>query len=650
MKQEMSSVDIKYIVEELKSLEGARVDKIYHDGDQIRIKLHVTGEGRKDLIIEAGKRIHLTTYIKEAPQQPSSFTMLLRKYLSGLRLESLEQHDFDRIVKLKIGEYTLIAELFRKGNIILIDKDNVIISAMKYEEFKDRVIKPKHEYKLPPARENPIDISWERFKELISSQELEIVRALARNLNMGGLYAEEILLRAGIEKTKKANELSEEELRNIFDRMKEVFNSPKKPNIVYKSEMPIDVLPIELKWYEGYEKKFFETFSEALDEYFGRILIESAKIERTKKLQDKKRGLEITLKKQEEMIKGFEKQMQENQEIGDLIYANFTFVENLLRELSRAVENLGWEEFKKRIEEGKKLGNKIARMIRNVDPKEKAVTIELEGKKVKLYLNKSIGENAEIYYEKAKKAKHKLEGARKAYEDTLKKIQEIEKLIEEEEKKELSVRKLEKRKKKWFEKFRWFISSEGLLVIGGKDATTNEILVKRHMTGNDLYCHADIYGAPHVVIKDGKKAGEKTILEACQFAVSMSRAWKDGIYSGDAYWADPSQVTKKAPSGEYLGKGAFMVYGKRNWMHGLPLKLAVGIVEYEGERLPMCGPVDALKAHTNRYIIIRPGRTKKSELAKKIAKILEKWGHKVELDDLMQILPPGNGEIVEVIE
>ncbi|HDD31177.1 MAG TPA: fibronectin-binding domain-containing protein [Thermococcus litoralis] len=650
MKQEMSSVDIKYIVEELKSLEGARVDKIYHDGDQIRIKLHVTGEGRKDLIIEAGKRIHLTTYIKEAPQQPSSFTMLLRKYLSGLRLESLEQHDFDRIVKLKIGEYTLIAELFRKGNIILIDKDNVIISAMKYEEFKDRVIKPKHEYKLPPARENPIDISWERFKELISSQELEIVRALARNLNMGGLYAEEILLRAGIEKTKKANELSEEELRNIFDRMKEVFNSPKKPNIVYKSEMPIDVLPIELKWYEGYEKKFFETFSEALDEYFGRILIESAKIERTKKLQDKKRGLEITLKKQEEMIKGFEKQMQENQEIGDLIYANFTFVENLLRELSRAVENLGWEEFKKRIEEGKKLGNKIARMIRNVDPKEKAVTIELEGKKVKLYLNKSIGENAEIYYEKAKKAKHKLEGARKAYEDTLKKIQEIEKLIEEEEKKELNVRKLEKRKKKWFEKFRWFISSEGLLVIGGKDATTNEILVKRHMTGNDLYCHADIYGAPHVVIKDGKKAGEKTILEACQFAVSMSRAWKDGIYSGDAYWADPSQVTKKAPSGEYLGKGAFMVYGKRNWMHGLPLKLAVGIVEYEGERLPMCGPVDALKAHTNRYIIIRPGRTKKSELAKKIAKILEKWGHKVELDDLMQNLPRGNGEIVEVVE
>ncbi|MDK2853646.1 MAG: hypothetical protein PWQ92_540 [Thermococcaceae archaeon] len=97
MKQEMSSVDIKYIVEELKSLEGALIDKIYHDGEQIRIKLRVAGEGRKDLIIEAGRRIHLTTYIKEAPQQPSSFTMLLRKYLSGSRLEKIEQHDFPKV-------------------------------------------------------------------------------------------------------------------------------------------------------------------------------------------------------------------------------------------------------------------------------------------------------------------------------------------------------------------------------------------------------------------------------------------------------------------------------------------------------------------------------------------------------------------------
>ncbi|NJE25610.1 fibronectin-binding domain-containing protein [Thermococcus sp. MV5] len=650
MKEEMSSVDIKYIVEELKSLKGARIDKIYHDRSEIRIKLHKVGEGRKDLIIEAGKRIHLTSYIKEAPKMASSFTMLLRKHLSGGFFEDIEQHDFDRIVRIRVGNYTLIAELFRRGNVVLVDENNIIIGALRYEEFKDRAIKPKHEYKLPPARDSPVDVSWERFLELIKSEDIEIVRALARKMNMGGLYAEEILLRAEIDKKKKTNELSEGELKLIFEKMKEVFNAPKKPNTIYKDGTMVDVVPIELKWYENYEKKYFETFSEALDEYFGKITVEKAKIERTKRLEEKKRQILATLRRQEEQMKGFEAEMKKNQELGDLIYANFTFIDNILREFSKAVEKLGWAHFKKRIEEGKKAGNKVALMVTSIDPKEKAVTIEIDGKKIRLHLNKSIGENAEIYYEKAKKAKHKLDGARKAHEDTKKRLQETEKLIEEEMKKEPKIKKLEKRKKKWFEKFKWFLSSEGFLIIAGKDATTNEIVVKKYMNENDLYCHADIYGAPHVIIKDGKKAGEKSLFEACQFAVSMSRAWKEGLYSGDAYWTDPNQVTKKAPSGEYLGKGAFMVYGKRNWMHGLPVKLAIGMVQYEEEKLPMCGPVEAVKAHTDKYIIIRPGRMKKSEFAKRLAKILERWGYKVDLDELMQILPPGNGEIVEVVE
>ncbi|NJE47022.1 fibronectin-binding domain-containing protein [Thermococcus sp. GR7] len=648
MKEEMSSVDIRYVVRELQSLVGSRVDKIYHDGDEIRIKLR-TKEGRQDLILQAGKRFHVTTYVKEAPKMPSSFTMLLRKHLSGGFIDAIEQHDFDRIVKIRVGDYTLIGELFRRGNIILVDGENRIVAALRYEEFKDRAIKPKAEYKFPPARENPLDVEWERFKELILEEEVEVVRALARKLNMGGLYAEEILLRAEVDKKKKASELSEEELKLIFETMKALFTEDPKPNIVYKDGNMHDVVPVELKVYENFEKRYFSTFSEALDEYFGKVTLEKAKIEQTKKLEAKKRQLLMTLKKQEELLKGFEEQAKANQEIGDLIYANFTMVERLLDEFRKATERLGWEEFKKRIDEGKKAGNKAALMVKSIDPKEKAVTIELEGKKVRLYLNKSIGENAELYYEKAKKAKHKLEGALKAYEDTKRKLDEIEKLIEEEMKKELAVKRIERRKKKWFEKFRWFVSSEGFLVLAGKDASTNENLIKKHMDENDLYCHADVYGAPHVVIKDGQKAGEKTIFEACQFAVSMSKAWSQGLYSADAYWAYPNQVTKQAPSGEYLGKGAFMVYGKRNWLRGLPLKLAVGVIEHEGENYVVCAPVEAIKAHTDKYIIIRPGSLKKSELVKRIRRILEKWGYKVREEDIMATLPPGNGDIVEVI-
>ena len=650
MKEEMSSVDIRYVVRELQWLVGSRVDKVYHDKDEIRIKLR-TKEGRADLILQAGKRFHFTSYVKEAPKQPSSFTMLLRKHLSGGFIDAIEQHGFDRIVKVRIGDYTLIGELFRRGNIILVDFENKIVAALRYEEYKDRRIMPKADYRYPPARENPLEVSKERFLELMREDEsLELVRALARKLNMGGMYAEEISIRAGFNKTTPVKELSDEDLMKVYEAMLKTFNDEPRPNIVFKDRNMHDVVPIELRIYDGLEKKYFKTFSEALDEYFGKITLEKAKIEQTKRLEAKKKQLLTTLRKQEEMLGGFEKAMNENQEIGDLIYANYALIERLLGEFRKATGTLGWDEFKRRIEEGKKAGNKVALMVKGIDPKEKAVKIELEGKKIKLYLNRSIGENAELYYEKAKKFRHKYEGALKAYGDTKRKLDEVERLIEEEMKKELNVKKIERRKKKWFEKFRWFLSSEGFLVLAGKDASTNEILVKRHMSENDLYCHADVYGAPHVVIKDGQKAGEKTIFEACQFAVSMSKAWSRGVYSEDAYWAYPNQVTKQTPSGEYLGKGAFMVYGKRNWLRGLPLKLAVGVINYEGEAFVVCAPVDAIKAHTDKYIVIRPGSLKKSELVKKLQRILERWGYKVREEDIMAVLPPGGGEIGEIYE
>jgi len=649
MKEEMSSVDIRYIIRELQTVVGSRVDKVYHDRDEIRIKLR-TKEGRADLILQAGKRIHLTTYIKAAPKSPSSFTMLLRKHLSGGFIDAIEQHQFDRIVKIRVGEYTLIGELFRRGNVVLVDFENRIVAALRYEEYKDRAIKPKAEYVFPPARENPLDVSFERFLELMrENEELELVRALARKLNMGGMYAEEISRRAGFEKTTPVRELGDDDLRKVYEAMLGTFNDEPRPNIVYRDGSMHDVVPIELRIYDGLERRYFNTFSEALDEYFGKLTLEKARIEQTRKLEARKKQFMTTLRKQEEMLKGFKDAAEKNQEIGDLIYANYSTVERLIREFKEATERLGWDEFWRRIEEGKKAGNPVAVMVKGIDPREKAVVVELDGRKVRLYLNRSIGENAEVYYEKAKKFRHKYEGALVAYENTKRKLDEVEKLIEEEMKKELNVRRIERRKKKWFEKFRWFISSEGFLVLAGKDASTNEILIKKHLEPNDLYCHADVHGAPHVVIKDGQKAGEDTIFEACQFAVSMSKAWGRGVYSEDAYWALPDQVTKQTPSGEYLGKGAFMVYGKRNWLRGLPLKLAVGVINYEGEDYVVCAPVRSMKAHTDRYVVITPGHLKKSELVKRIKHELERWGYKIREEDLMAILPPGNGGISEVV-
>jgi len=154
--------------------------------------------------------------------------------------------------------------------------------------------------------------------------------------------------------------------------------------------------------------------------------------------------------------------------------------------------------------------------------------------------------------------------------------------------------------------------------------------------------HADIHGAPSVVIKsEGREVGEKTIYEAAQFAVSMSKAWNAGFGNLGAYWVYPSQVSKMGESGEYVAKGAWVVHGKRNYVHKVPLQLGIGQVKYPGVDILMCGAVDAVKSRSERYVIIQPGDIRKEEFAKMISR---EFGAPV--DEILRILPPGRIGIV----
>ena len=135
------------------------------------------------------------------------------------------------------------------------------------------------------------------------------------------------------------------------------------------------------------------------------------------------------------------------------------------------------------------------------------------------------------------------------------------------------------RKVFWFEKFFWFISSENYLVIGGKDAQQNELLVKRYMKANDVYVHADLHGAATVVVKNPRTelVPPKTLTEAGQFAVCFSAAWDSKVITA-AYWVKPDQVSKTAPSGEYLTVGSFMIRGKKNFLPPATLIMGFGFL------------------------------------------------------------------------
>jgi len=252
-----------------------------------------------------------------------------------------------------------------------------------------------------------------------------------------------------------------------------------------------------------------------------------------------------------------------------------------------------------------------------------------------LDLKKSIEKNASDYFEKAKKMKRKIKGAEVALQHSIKKLKDLEakkeKLDLEEEKE-----KIPERKKEWYEKFRWFFSSDGFLVIGGRDATSNEIVIKKHTDTDDLVLHTDMAGSPFFVIKsDGKKIPESTIKEAADATCTFSKVWKLGLQTTEVLYVNPDQVSKKTRSGEYMGKGAFMIYGKTNYMEN-KVNLAIGLTK---DQVLMSGPVEAIEKNCEKYLILTQGGEKVSSIAKKIN---YKLGKGLSLDEIIRALPAGN--------
>jgi len=278
-------------------------------------------------------------------------------------------------------------------------------------------------------------------------------------------------------------------------------------------------------------------------------------------------------------------------------------------------------------------------------PKEQVLPNQFEGflMDIELDFEKSLEENASSYFEKSKAAKKKLSGLKKAMIDLEKKASKVK---EKPKAKPLAV----KRKRQWFEAFHWFTSSQGFLVIGGRDAKSNEAVVKKHLDKEDMFLHADIQGGSACVVKsEGKKIPEQSLKEAAEFAAVWSKAWQQKLASVDVYAASKEQVSKKAPSGEAISTGGFMIYGKRQWFRKTTLQFAVGLLKEGDAFTAMGGPPEAVKKNCIAFVKIVQGKEKKSGIAKKVLQRFEKKTGKttVSLNDLISLLP---GDLLEIRE
>jgi len=643
MKDEMTNVDIAAVINELNSLEGAKLEKAYqHSADEIRLRLRGQ-DGKKDLLLQAGRKVHLTQNPSQAPTIPPSFPMLLRKELKGARILKFKQHDFDRIVEITFergdSNNFLISEFFAKGNIVLTDGDKNIIMPLRATKTHARDVLRGLPYQYPLPQINPTNITFAEFQNVIRPLSSDVVRMLATKFNMGGTYAEEICLRAGIEKNTR--ELSDNQITTLYKALKEVFepitSGILKPHIVLNESGSIDVLPFELRLYAGYDKVYYESFNEALDVYF-----QSDQQEKIQSpLEQEQNQLTRIFDQQKKAIERFKKKEQDCQSKGELIYSEYQNIDRLINAIRTARKTKSWDEIARELSQ--------TPFVTSVDPRSSTITTNVRGTSLEINITYSVAQNAQNYYEKAKIAKKKRGGAERALQSTLKKISNARR--SEEVKRDSEKLYPKKRKIRWYEKFRWFISSDGFLVIGGRDADTNEEIVKKYMEQRDLVFHAQIHGAPIVIIKsEGREVPETTLREAAQFAVAYSTVWKEGQHSGDCYWVYPNQVSKTPESGEYLAKGAFIIRGERHYLEA-PSQIAVGI----DEEKVIGGPVEAISANARYLVVLEPGKYNQNDISKRIARELFEMSsaankktikRALTIDQIAKFVPAGTSDIV----
>ncbi len=673
--KEFSNFDVFAIVKELDTiLTDGSISNIYEVKDLLILKIS-TNFGKKNLIIKKDSRINLTEFDYPIPDYPNQYIRSLRKLLKNRRILNVTQYKFDRIIIIELtnredGSWKFIIELFNKGNFLLLDQNNSIIIAKRYRKFKDRSILPKKEYIFPKSNEKDFfTLNKEDFKAFFENSENEIVREISRKLKLSGLYSEEICFRANVNKKELGKNLNDDHFTKLYESFKKIRNEMMfglvKAYIVFnEQEDEVAVLPFEIEIFRDYKRKEFSSFNEAVDEFYSKIDYESIKSPKDKKIKKMIKDQQKIIVNQQDYLEELKLKKKKYYELGDFLYKNFNKFEKLLSVILDA-RNKGypWKEINDKLITARNEKLDDAEFFDRITPSTNQLLININNDKVNLDLRKSLGENINLIYSKGKKAEKKIKGTVSAIKKTNDKII---KLTLEKESLEMGIDFLVKKpKKKWYEKFRSFHSSEGFLIIGGRDAATNEIIFKKYLEPSDLVFHTNFPGSPLVVIKnpENKEITSITIKETAEFVASFSRAWKENWGVVDTFYVNPDQISRSPPTGEYLQKGSFIITGKKNFIKNVKTELTIGLLLVElnvGESnqnkgyFPtiICGPETAIKKQANNTITIVPSKSNgltKGKLAKElkshfirdIDKDLKKWLELLSLDELLLYLPNG---------
>ena len=625
----LAGIELRYLVNDInKRIDGYYVSNIYGiTKDSLLFKFH--HPEKPDILLMLSTFGIWITKVKIEQIEPNKLLKHLRNNLLRFKLKEIKQIGTERIVYLILSyfekEFVVVVELFSDGNIIICNNEMKIQALSHSINVRHRQLRVGSQYVQPPQDNLDILNMAEKDFEAIRSESTPVAKWIGKTLGLPRKYIEEITRLAKVESKKKGVETSNEEVKRLFDSatkiVNNVVNGQHDPEIVRNDEMYVN--PISL---EGENHEKIASFMDGLDTVFTENILNKGKTIQSSSFTKKILELETRLDEQTKAIKIVTEKSEKIAAVANLLFEG----------LSQGISSMD--------------DSKVTDLLRKNNSeiiKEKGITsLKVGDEKIKIDLSSSLPTTASSLFNESKKQKAAIGSIEKLLRKT---ESELEKVIKKgESAKPVSFSQV--RKKNWFERYRWFYTTDGVLAVGGRDSSSNSAIIRKHLDKNDKVFHAEISGSPFFLLKDNGAATPASLTEVAHATVCFSKVWKEPMYGSSAYWVNPDQVKKGAPSGQSMAKGSFMIEGQRNFVKISTLKMCVAIIKHEEIYLLTCGP-PSLKNTAVCYAMIEPTGQDMADVAKRIRYVFlssnEKIAKTFSIDDYVRVLPAGPCRIIE---
>lgn len=373
-----SSIDLYFFIkEQQQELQGSRIETFYHNDINFYVRTYVKGKGNLFLTVGIGSYVYLTPQKSKAPLHPTSFVSYLRKYLKNSFIESIEQVGLERVMKIVISKknqdeiitYHLYVEVFSGGNIILCNDEDIILNSLIKKSYKDRIVRNKHPYELPPTKGiNPLQVDMKELEKTLQESDLTLVKFFALLCGMGGKYAEEICLEMDFDKNSLVKNISSQSINDAF---KNFFSKKLNPCVIKEDEKILDFFPFTPQLAKNTCEQQ-ESFNSCLEQYYQQFLEkeDNRDVEFEKKKKKLEKRIEKQLQQKEEVLKNSEDFTLK----GEKIYEHYVQLDEILKGIMSASKEKGWDHVLRVIEDNEEL----SKIVDKLDYKNNKIIVNLE--------------------------------------------------------------------------------------------------------------------------------------------------------------------------------------------------------------------------------------------------------------------------------